>query len=172
MKRISLLSILLVLPVTAALAANPQVSSQDRGWLVAAHQSNLAEISSGKLAAEKGHTAAVRKAGRMLTQDHANLDSKLRPVAKELGVKLPDEPNAEQQQEAKEFKSLSGTQFDQTWTHTEASGHVKAIEMTEREIQDGSVPQVKQLAQSTLPVLKKHLNTLQQQTATESAGAH
>ena len=83
MKRISLLSILLVLPVTAALAANPQVSSQDRGWLVAAHQSNLAEISSGKLAAEKGHTAAVRKAGRMLTQDHAKLDSKLRPVAKE-----------------------------------------------------------------------------------------
>jgi len=171
MKNIALLSILLVLPVTA-LAANPQVSSQDRSWLIAAHQSNLAEISGGNLAAEKGHTDAVRKAGRMLTQDHAELDSKLRPVAQELGVNLPAKPNVEQQQEAKEFKSLSGTQFDQTWTHDQADGHVKAIELTEREIQTGSVPQVKQLAQSTLPVLKKHLNTLQQQTATENTGAH
>lgn len=171
MKRISLLSILLVLPVTA-LAANPQVSSQDRSWLIAAHQGNLAEIASGNLAAEKGHTDAVHNAGRMLTRDHAELDSKLRPVARELGVKLPTRPNAEQQQEAKEFKSLSGTQFDQTWTHTEADGHVKTIELTEREIQSGAVPQVKQLAQSALPVLKKHLNTLQQQTSTESTGAH
>lgn len=171
MKRISLLSILLVLPVTA-LAANPQVSSQDRSWLIAAHQGNLAEIASGNLAAQKGHTDAVRKAGRMLTRDHAELDSKLRPVARALGVKLPTRPNAEQQQEAKEFKSLSGTQFDQTWTHTEADGHVKTIELTEREIQSGSVPQVQQLAQSALPVLKKHLNTLQQQTSTESTGAH
>jgi putative membrane protein len=171
MKRISLLSILFVVPVTA-LAANPQVSSQDRSWLIAAHQGNLAKISSGNLAAEKGHTDAVRSAGRMLTRDHAELDSKLRPVAQELGVNLPAKPNAEQQQEAKEFKSLSGTKFDQTWTHTEADGHVKTIEATEREIQNGSVPQVKQLAQSALPVLKKHLNTLQQQTATESTGVH
>ncbi|HKZ11820.1 MAG TPA: DUF4142 domain-containing protein [Rhodanobacteraceae bacterium] len=171
MKRISLLSVLLVLPVIA-LAAKPQGSSQDGSWLVAAHQSNLAEIGSGNLAAEKGHTDAVRKAGRMLAKDHAMLDSKLRPVAKELGVKLPSKPNAEQQQEAKEFKGLTGTRFDQTWTHTEADGHVKAIEVTEREIQDGSVAQVKQLAQSALPVLKKHLNTLQQQTATETSGVH
>jgi putative membrane protein len=171
MKGISLLSVLFVLPVTA-LAANPQVSSQDRSWLIAAHQGNLAEIASGNLAAEKGHTDAVREAGRMLTRDHAELDSKLRPVARELGVDLPTKPNAEQQQEAKEFKRLSGTQFDQTWTHTEADGHVKTIEATEREIQHGSVPQVKQLAQSALPVLKKHLDTLQQQTATENSGVH
>ena len=171
MKRISLLSILFVLPATA-LAANPQVSSQDRSWLIAAHQGNLAEISSGNLAAEKGHTEAVRKAGRMLTRDHAKLDSRIRPVAQELGVSLPTTPNAEQQQEAKEFKSLSGSQFDQTWTHTEADGHVKTIELTEREIHTGSVPQVKQLAQSALPVLKKHLDTLQQQTSTETSGVH
>lgn len=171
MRRISLLSTLFVLPVTA-LAANPQVSPQDRSWLIAAHQSNLAEISSGNLAVEKGHTDAVRTAGRMLNRDHSELDSRLRPVAQELGVKLPAKPNAEQQQEAEEFKSLSGTQFDQTWTQKEADGHVKAIEMTEREIQTGSVPQVKQLAQSALPVLKKHLSTLQQQTVTETSGVH
>ena len=172
MKRIALLLILFVLPAATVLAASPQTSSQDNSWLIAAHQNNLAEIKSGNLAAEKGHTNAVRSAGRMLTRDHAQLDAKLRPVAQQLGVKLPTQPNAEQKQEAKEFQSLSGTKFDETWTHTEADGHVKAIEMTEREIQQGSDPQVKQLAQSALPVLKKHLNTLQQQTANETSGAH
>jgi hypothetical protein len=44
--------------------------------------------------------------------------------------------------------------------------------LTEREIQSGAVPQVKQLAQSALPVLKKHLDTLQQQTSTETSGVH
>lgn len=171
MKRIPLLSILFFLPAAAALAASPKTSSQDNSWLIAAHQNNLAEIKGGNLAAEKGHTDAVRKAGRMLTRDHAQLDAKLRPVAQQLGVKLPTQPNAEQKQEAKEFQNLSGMKFDQTWTHTEADGHVKAIEMTEREIQQGSDPQVKQLAQAALPVLKKHLQTLQQQTSTENTGA-
>lgn len=46
MKRISLLSIPVVLP--AAMAASPQLSSQDRGWLIGAHRSNLAEISGAR----------------------------------------------------------------------------------------------------------------------------
>jgi putative membrane protein len=159
---IFLLAAALVLPLAAEAAQHPQTSSQDRSWLIAAHQTNLAEIKAGDLAAEKGHEADVRAAGRMLTQDHAKLDAKLRPVAKQLGVKLPAKPNAEQRDEMRKFKSSSGVDFDRTWTHDEADGHVKAIELTEREIQHGTLPQVKHLAQSALPVLKKHLHLLKQ----------
>lgn len=159
MKGILPLAMLFVLPITA-FAAPPKTSSQDRSWLVAAHQSNLSEIQSGNLAAQSGHSAAVRNAGQMLASDHQSLDAKLKPVAQQLGVKLPDHPNLEQRNEMKTFKSESGMKFDETWAHDEADGHVKAIEMTESEINNGSVPQVKQLAQSTLPILKKHLRTL------------
>lgn len=165
------ISVLLVLPFAAVAAQHPKLSSQDGTWLVAAHQTNLAEEKAGDLAAESGHAEAVRKAGRMLTQDHSKLDAKLRPVAKQLGVKLPTKPNAEQRDEMKKFKSLSGVKFDKVWTHTEADGHVKAIEMTEREIHDGKLPQVKHLAQAALPVLKKHLRTLHQ-TANFVEGNH
>ncbi|HJP97269.1 MAG TPA: DUF4142 domain-containing protein [Rhodanobacteraceae bacterium] len=165
------ISVLLVVPLVAFAAQHSKVSSQDGTWLIAAHQTNLAEIKSGDLAAESGHTEAVRKAGRMLTQDHSKLDAKLGPVAKQLGVKLPAKPNAEQRDEMKQFKSLSGLKFDKVWTHTEADGHVKAIEMTEREIHDGSLPKVKHLAESALPVLKKHLQTLHQ-TANFINGDH
>ncbi|MGH8124350.1 MAG: DUF4142 domain-containing protein [Rhodanobacteraceae bacterium] len=169
MKWIIPLAMLFVLPLTA-FAAPPKVSSQDRGWLIAAHQSNLAEIQSGNLAAQSGHSAAVRSAGQMLASDHQSLDAKLKPVAKQLGVKLPSHPNAEQRHEMKKFKGASGMKFDQIWAHDEAGGHVKAIEMTKREINDGSSSEVKQLAQSTLPVLKKHLSTLHQ-ASTEISGS-
>lgn len=63
MKRIFLLAISFVLPITAY-TAPPKTSSQDRSWLVAAHQNNLAEIQSGNLAAQSGHSEAVRSAGQ------------------------------------------------------------------------------------------------------------
>lgn len=167
-KPIFLLAIASSLPLAAAAAQSPQSSSQDRSWLIAAHQDNLAEIKSGDLAAGKGHDADVRAAARTLTRDHGNLDAKLRPVAKQLGVKLPAQPNAEQRDEMRKFESASGVDFDRTWTHDEADAHVKAIELTVRETQHGSLPQVKQLAQSALPVLKKHLHMLQQTQSARS----
>jgi len=160
--RVCLLSVLFVLPLTAAMAAPPQAASQDGSWLIAAHQSNLSEIQSGQLAAQSGHSESVRNAGQMLASDHESLDAKLKPVAEQLGVKLPDQPNAEQRDEMQRFKSESGMKFDSDWAKTEGDGHVKAIEMTGREIQPGSSPQVKHLAQSALPVLKKHLRTLRE----------
>lgn len=164
-----LLAFALTLPMTAY-AANPRTTSRDDTWLVGAHQDNLAEIASGNLAAKSGHSEAVRSAGRMLATDHTRLDAKLKPVAKQLGVKLPTQPSLEQRNQMKHFKTLSGMQFDKTWTHDEADGHVKAIEQTESEIHNGSNPQVKQLAEAALPVLKKHLSTLKH-ASTEITGS-
>lgn len=170
-KWISFFAAALILPIAAqSAAAAPQTMSQDDTWLIGAHQANLAEIDSGRLAEKSGHTAAVRNAGRMLVTDHTKLDAKLKPVAKELGVKLPKQPNLAQRNQFKHFKTLSGMKFDTTWAHDEASDHVKAIGQTEGEIQNGSNPQVKQLAESALPVLKKHLSTLRQ-VSTEITGS-
>lgn len=165
---IFLLATALGLPFAAEAAQSPQSSSQDRSWLIAAHQDNLAEIKSGDLAAEQGHDADVRAAARTLTRDHGNLDAELRPVAKQVGIKLPSQPNAEQLDEMRKLESASGIDFDRTWTHDEADSHVQAIELTVREIQHGSLPQVKHLAQSALPVLKRHLHMLQQTQSARS----
>jgi predicted outer membrane protein len=154
-----LLSVLFVIPL-AGRAASPQISVQDQRWLVATHQTNLSEIQSGHLAAQAGHSQTVRQAGQMLAADHQSLDAKLQPLARQLGVELTAEPSAEQRDEMQHFKRLSGSDFDRTWAEQEADGHVKSIDLTEREIRQGSSPQVKQLAQAALPTLKKHLRTL------------
>ena len=153
----SVLSLVLLAP-----AAFAQVSPQDRAWLVVAHQTNLAEIEAGTLAAQSGHAESVRNAGRMLVDEHRALDAKLQPVAKQLGVKLPDHPDAQQKAEMQRFQRESGMQFDRTWAQIEGDGHVLAIELTVKETLQGSSPQVKQLATEALPVLRRHLEVLRQ----------
>jgi len=133
-----------------------QASPQDRKWLQQTHQSNLAEIAAGKLAEQSGHAESIRMVGHTLATDHAAMDVELQKVAKPLGVKLPDAPDAQQKAVMAALHSRHGMEFDQTWAHDEADGHIQAIELTTFEANNGSSPQVKQLAVKALPVLKEH----------------
>lgn len=137
-----------------------QASAQDRKWLQQTHQTNLAEIAAGRQAEESGHADSIRMVGHTLATDHAGMDIQLRKVARQLGVKLPDQPNAQQKAIADELKHQHGMQFDQMWAHDEAGGHIQAIELTTFEVGHGTAPQVKQLAVKALPVLKKHYQLL------------
>jgi putative membrane protein len=140
--------------------ANAQVSPQDQKWLQQAHQTNLAEIAAGKLAAHSGHAESVRDVGHTLTQDHAAMDARLVPIARQLGVKLPNSPNAQQKADMQVFQHKHGMEFDKSWAHIEGDGHIQAIELTQFEIDNGSAAPVTQLAALTLPVLKKHYHLL------------
>lgn len=156
-----------MLPAVALLAffaashlAFAQASPQDQKWLQQTHQTNLSEIAAGKLAGQSGHANSIRMAGHTLATDHADMDIQLRKVAKQLGVKLPDAPNAQQKAIMQALQHQQGMKFDQMWAHDEADGHIQAIELTTFEVNHGSAPQVKQLAVKALPVLKKHYQLL------------
>ncbi|HET7556620.1 MAG TPA: DUF4142 domain-containing protein [Rhodanobacteraceae bacterium] len=137
-----------------------QVSPQDQKWLQQAHQTNLAEIAAGKLGAQSGHAESIRMVGHTLATDHAEMDIQLRKVAQQLGVKLPDQPNAQQKAVMDKLQQQHGMAFDQMWAHDEADGHIQAIELTTFEANHGTAPQVKQLAVEALPKLKKHYKLL------------
>lgn len=143
-----------------AASAKQQLSQQDKMWITQAHQINLAEIKLGEMAQRKGHANAVREAGQTLESDHERLDSKLEPVAENLGISLPESPTLTQQAEAEMLSDKSGMAFDQAWVQTEISAHEKAITKTNKEISKGSSPKVQSLAKETLPVLEKHLHML------------
>ena len=90
-----------------ALAAGT-ASEQDSTWLVAAHQSNLAEIAAGTDAQQNATNADVKELGGMLGADHRQLDASVTALAEKYGVSLPDAPNAEQQAALAEVKSKTG----------------------------------------------------------------
>ena len=146
--------------IAQASTSHAGVSAQDRTFLRAAHQSNLAEISTGKLADQKGRSAKVRELGRMFIKDHTKLDADLKKVAKNLGVSLPDQPNAEQRALAAKLRKLSGTAFDKAYLDGQLTSHVKARTNGRTELSKGSNPDVLKLAKTSAPIVQHHINEL------------
>jgi putative membrane protein len=144
----------------------PSASSRDRAWLAEAHQANLAETQVGELARKKGGSAAVRAAGAMLVTDHVAADAQVTRVARSMGVTLPSAATPADAAAARRLGDEAGGRFDRDFTATMATGHQKVIADTQAEIDQGSDEQVKNLAQTTLPVLRKHLDTLRRAAAT------
>ena len=134
------------------------VTNQDRAFLQAAHQSNLAEITTGKLAQQKSGNARVRALGREWVMHHTMLDASVKKVAKRYGVSLPSRPNAEQRAQAAKDAKLSGATFDRTWLNGELTGHVKTRTAGRTELARGSNAEVLKLDRTAAPVVQKHIN--------------
>jgi putative membrane protein len=145
----------------AASTATPSTAGGDREWLAAVHQANLAEIEVGELAEKKGGAPAVRTVGAMLVTDHVASDAQVTRVAKQLKLTLPSSAAPADAAAARRLGDETGAQFDHDFVSTMMTGHQKLIGQTQTEIGQGSAPEIMRLAQSTLPVLRKHLATLQ-----------
>lgn len=139
-----------------------QVSEQDRTFMAQNAQTDLAEIASGRLAAQRGTTEPIRRTGQTLASDHQRALSELQGIAKADSVTLPTTPDAAQQHVADQLKLSTGAAFDQAYTTSGIKGHQLSIQQTQHELSSGSDAQVKQFAANYLPVAQKHLQMLQQ----------
>jgi putative membrane protein len=148
---------LFVLVSTPASAAPSQ---QDTTYLVAAHQSNLAEIAAGQLAQQKGQSQQVKDLGAKFVTDHTQLDSALTQAAGSLGVTLPNTPNSQQQALAARYQAAQGTGFDSLFIATQMDAHMQAAANGQREIQNGSDATAKKTAQDAAPVIAAHHDLL------------
>ncbi|MFE0592422.1 DUF4142 domain-containing protein [Micromonospora echinospora] len=161
-KRLGVVAALTLVGLAPAAAAQAQAqpSTQDRQYLQAIHQVNLAEIVTGELAQQKGQNQGVKDLGAKFVTDHTQLDQTVQDTAKQLGVDLPTEPTADQQAVVDQLNNVNGAEFDRQWVTAELAGHVQAIQATQTEISQGSEQAVVQLAQDALPVLQAHYDEL------------
>ncbi|RBY85386.1 DUF4142 domain-containing protein [Blastococcus sp. TF02A-26] len=158
---------LLLLPVVALgavlLSASPAAaapSDQDVAWMQAAHQSNLTEIAAGQAAQQMATDQRVRQLGQMFIDMHTQLDTQLTQAAQQIGVELPAEPSASQQQQLAAVQQNTGPAFDRAWVSQQLGSHQTTLAASQREVQNGSDPMVVQLAQASTPVVQQHLDEL------------
>jgi putative membrane protein len=138
-----------------ALGGNAYAAS-DADFLKTVIQTNLAEISVGQLAQQKGGTAEVRSFGEMLVKDHTAANDKAKELASAAGVTPPAEPSAEQKQLGDKLSNLSGKDFDKQFADAMVKGHGDAIALFQDKADD-STNDVTTFAKDTLPTLQKHL---------------
>jgi predicted outer membrane protein len=83
----------------------------------------LWEMPAGTMAAEKGKLPRVREIGAEIARQHVRLDELVTEAANQLGVKIPDEPTAEQKGWLQEMSDSSGARFDKIFVDRLRAAH-------------------------------------------------
>jgi putative membrane protein len=144
-----------------------KADSDSQSFIKSAIEGNYAEINVGKLAQEKGNSAAVRQYGKMLVTDHTAANEKAIAAAKEMGVTPPSGSSVMEKGTYLKLKVLSGDTFDKSFASSMVSDHQADIDDFQKEAAKSDP--AGQFAKQTLPTLQKHLQEAQkieQQTQT------
>jgi putative membrane protein len=141
----------------AQAAATGAVSAQDVAWAQSNAQTDLAEITIGQIAEQRALRPDTKMLAEVTMSDHEASLAGLKNVAAQVGIMLPTSPNATQQSQAAQLKTVPSGQFDATYNAFQIQGHVQSVSQTETEIAAGSNSTVKDFAMSYLPIAEKHL---------------
>jgi putative membrane protein len=128
----------------------------DRAFVMEAGPGGLAEVELGRLAAQKGQSADVKRFGQRMVSDHSKANAELKKLAASKGITLPAQMNAEQMAEHDKLAKLSGPEFDREYMTLMVEDHDKDVAAFQEEAKDGSDPDIKSFAAKTLPTLQEH----------------
>ncbi len=142
----------------AAQAQSDVVSDQDKTFLKGQQETNLFELSLGKVVIERATSEKVRALAEKLVSDHQKVSEQNRALSSKLGLAIPEQPSAEQQATAEKIKSQTGAAFDAAYVAAQVEGHMKSVSSAQKEISSGSHPEVKAFATEYLPKAQMHLD--------------
>jgi predicted outer membrane protein len=121
--------------------------------------SDMFEIQSGQLAAEKAQNGDVKSFGQEMVDDHSKTSADLKELIKDedIKVELPGKLDDEHQAKLDKLNGLSGNQFDKTYVQMQVKAHEKAVSLFQAYAAAGENDDLKDWAEDTLPTLKEHL---------------
>jgi putative membrane protein len=156
-------------PVTgSAQAAVPQaaqsngVSAKTVALIKKVHQASLVEIWAGKRAQQFGVSPAVKWVGRGLLKDHIFLEQKVGEAARQLNLKLPEEPDLQQQAGIRKMARVTGAEFDRAFANVLHFGHSLVLPMAQAVVAENSNnPIARQMGSLGVSFVSKHIAWLE-----------
>ena len=135
---------------TSALAAPPRLFLRDAGM------GDNSEIELGRLAEQRGASAAAKDAGRMLQRDHSASKEAAAPLLRRFNVPPPAGVKPEARAEMRRLQGLRGRAFDAEFARFGVAEHQKDIAKFQAQARTGD-RDTAAYARSQLPVLRHHL---------------
>ena len=121
---------------TTARPATLTVSNQDRAFITAAAQANIAELAISRNVELRVEEPLDGVAARYVS-DHTKALADLRQLSAMLNVPIPDSPSS-QQLEASQIESQSGTNLAVAFAQASIVAHEQANVLFRREVTDGA----------------------------------
>lgn len=142
---------------------NPQLQKmEDQSFVEHAMQGSMGEVQLGQLAEQKSSSPDVKQFGAKMAQDHSQLDSQMKPVAQELGVKTPQKVSKKDKKLDAKLQGLSGSQFDDAYIKAMVKDHENDLSEFRHEARTTQDPQLKQAAEQGAQVIEQHLAMIKQ----------
>ena len=134
------------------------LADEDETFLENAIQGSYAEIEGSQLALDKTESQDVRQFADMMIKDHGQMVKEATKLATEKGMTPPEGPSAMQTTEITALKALTGGAFDAMYVNRiGVASHEATVEMFEEATKEAQDPDVKAMAEKTLPKLREHL---------------
>ncbi len=135
--------------------------SADKSFVMDAASGGLMEVELGKMATTSAASPRVKEFGRMMVTDHSKANTELKGVASKKNITVPATPAEKQQSHINDMQGKKGADFDKAYVDMMVDDHKEDISKFEDEAKNGKDPDVKAFASKTLPVLHKHLASIQ-----------
>lgn len=156
LKRVFLVSTLVGCLVPVAVA---QLNARDKAFVTKAAKANNYEIKAAQMVSTMSSQDSYKTYAQMVIDDHTKAGQDLTSAVSgaDSSMQLPTGISAVQQQHLDTLKN-AGKAFDVKYRDQMISTHVAAIKLFQNYVaQPNDNPQIKQFAQSAIPVFRKHL---------------
>ncbi|GAA2246895.1 hypothetical protein GCM10010145_12500 [Streptomyces ruber] len=101
------------------------LTASDRDLIVRVRLAGLWELPAGQQALERAPTQAIKEAADHLVVGHTDLDNRVRIVAEQLGVELPNVPNEQQRGWLNELTQARGADYEYKFANLLRAAHGK-----------------------------------------------
>ncbi len=151
-------------PVDSAKTVNKEVKAVQpdaSNFAIAAADGGMMEVELGKIAQENASNPRVKAYGEMMVKDHTDANNNLKGIATSLNIAIPDSVSNDSRKEIDHMKMKKGKDFDKAYISMMLDDHKKDIAEFRKCADNCSDSTVKAFANNTLPVLEKHLDSIQ-----------
>jgi putative membrane protein len=128
-------------------------------FLVKAADGGMTEVRLGELAQQKASNKMVKDYGTMLIHDHSAANDKVKALAAQRNVTLPDGPGNDNQEKIDKLAKRTGKDFDKAFMDAMQSDHKKDIDMFKDASGKVNDADIKSFVDNTIPTLQMHLDS-------------
>ncbi|WP_030763093.1 DUF4142 domain-containing protein [Streptomyces sp. NRRL F-2664] len=113
---------------TVSTAYGP-LTAADRDFVRKVRLAGLWELPAGRQAQQRGTRPAIRTAGDHLVDGHTELDRQVIQVGQALGIDLPNQPSAQQQDWLGQMSRAKGDEYERLFTQLLRRAHGKVFSL-------------------------------------------
>lgn len=121
----------------------------------------MMEVELGMMAEQKAKSQGVKDFGKMMVDDHTKINDNLKDIASKKNIDLPASITPDQKKDVDKLSKKSGADFDKAYVDMMVDDHKKDIDAFKKAQGNVSDNDIKNFITNSLPILQKHLDTIQ-----------